>query len=122
MRAIITIDPRTVESKKSRDSLQNTLSHVLSFFQPYGIVPKDDSNGRYQYYYADEEAEMRGRSNIALSVELHRQCANFREVALLAQIVLTTATWLDDPCGYAYRCQILSPLFVAKNGDVFPLP
>lgn len=119
MRAIITIDPRGVDNKKTLDNLRKALSHVLSFFQPYGIVPKDEHT---QYYYVDEEAEMRGYSNTALSVELHRQCASFREVAPLAQIVQTTATWLDDPCGYSYRCQILAPYVLDQKGDIYALP
>ena len=121
MRAIVTIDSRQIKSRKSQNDLQKALSRVLSFFQPYGIIP-EDKTGQYQYYYENEEAEMRCYSNIAVSVTLHRRCVNFREVALLSQIVQTTVTWLDDPSGYSYRCQILAPYVYAKNGDAYVLP
>ena len=121
MRAMLTIDSRQTDTKRNRESLQKELYRVLSFFQPYAILT-DDKNAQFHFYYPDEEAEMRAAPSIALSVEFHRECASFREVVLLAQIVQTTATWLDAPCGYSYRCQILAPYLVAKNGDIYTLP
>ena len=114
IRTVLTIDYREADSKDSRSKLQRDVDLLLSLFRPFG-VHLDGTTPQYQQYYIDEEAEMKCRPSVAVSIELHGACSSFRSTIFLTQIVQTVAAWLDGVNGRSVRCQILSPYYI--NGD-----
>ena len=105
LNAIVTIDPKHVESPKTQDYLSNLEKHFLSLLAPFQV----ESKNSLFYYHPDEEAEMNGIYFAAKEIRLSRLCHRFRSVVCLSQIIRSVADMLDGLDHISYKCAILDP-------------
>lgn len=105
LNAIVTIDPKCVDSKKNQNYLLDLEKEFLSFLTPFQYESKIE----HSYYHSDEEAEMHGIYFVVKEIRLSRLCHKFRSVVCLSQIIHSVVDMLDGLNNVSYKCQILDP-------------